>query len=190
MRFYIMRVAAAAAAVLAVTIWPASAQAHVATHSTKTVVYGFGGNCPPTNWSNPLVRPGRAFFSLPCENGVRRIHWQNWRAASAAGHATILIFNGLGFTPHSGTIRLSTVRMHRGQHLRMAVAQAGHGGTAGGIQISLAFGVGERHAAPRHRDGGNGAQLAMHHMGGRGTGIHDLRCTRADRDVVSSRLAQ
>ena len=115
MRFYIMRVAAAAAVVSAVAIWPASAQAKVATHSTKTVVYGFGGRCPGTNWSDPTVRPGCAWFSLPCENGVRGIHWQNWRAASAAGQATILIFNGVGFTPHAGTIRLSTVRMHRGQ---------------------------------------------------------------------------
>ena len=115
MRSYIMRAFAAAAVISAVAIWPASAQAQVATHSTKTVVYGFGGQCPPTNWSNPMVRPGRALFSLPCENGVRRIHWQNWRAASAAGHATILIFNGFGFTPHPGTISLSTVRMHHGQ---------------------------------------------------------------------------
>lgn len=115
MRFYIMRVCAAVAVVSAVAIWPASAQAQVAAHSTKTVVYGFGGHCPPTNWSNPMVRPGRAFFSLACENGVRRIRWQNWRAASAAGRGTILIFNGFGFTPHRGTISLSTVRMHHGQ---------------------------------------------------------------------------
>jgi hypothetical protein len=89
--------------------------AQAATATPATVVYGFGGHCPPTNWSNPLVRPARAFFSLACENGVRRIHWQSWHRSSAFGHATILIFNGLGFTPHGGTISLSDVRRHLGR---------------------------------------------------------------------------
>jgi len=115
MRSYIMRVFAVVAAVSAMAIWPASAQAQVSTHRTSTVVYGFGKRCPPTNWSKPMVRPGRAYFSLACENGIRQIHWQNWRTSSAFGHGTILIFNGFGFTHHPGTINLSTVRMHHGR---------------------------------------------------------------------------
>jgi hypothetical protein len=86
-----------------------------ATGTAATVVYGFGGHCPPTNWSDPQVRPVRGYFSLPCENGVRSIGWQNWRHSSAFGHATILIFNGFGFTPHRGTISLSVVRSHQGR---------------------------------------------------------------------------
>jgi hypothetical protein len=104
-------VAASALALATATVLPA-AQAAAAT--PKTVVYGFGGHCPPTNWSDPLVRPVRAFFSLACENGVRRIRWQSWQRSSASGHATILIFNGTGFTGYRGTISLSDVRLHRG----------------------------------------------------------------------------
>lgn len=114
MRCYILRACAAAAAALAVVIWPAFARAEVTMASTTTVVYGFGGRCPPTNWSNPRVRPSRAAFSLACENGIRHIHWQDWGTSSASGHGTVLIFNGVGFTPYPCTITLSTVRTHRG----------------------------------------------------------------------------
>ncbi len=104
-----------AVAAMALAILPGTSPAQAHTLNTKTVVYGFGGRCPPTNWSGPAVRPARAYFSLACENGVRQIRWRYWRAASAFGHGTILIFNGIGFTRHPGTIYLSTVRKHRGR---------------------------------------------------------------------------
>jgi hypothetical protein len=85
------------------------------TGAASTAVYGFGGRCPPTNWSDPLVRPVRAYFSLACENGVRGIGWQYWHRSAAFGNATILIFNGTGFTRHHGTISLSEVRSHNGR---------------------------------------------------------------------------
>jgi len=106
--------ASAAAAALALTIWPGSALALAAAPSTATVVYGFGGHCPPTNWAHPAIRPVRGYFSLACENGIRHIRWRDWRKTSASGHGTILIFNGFGFTPHPGTIYLSAARTHSG----------------------------------------------------------------------------
>lgn len=106
---------AATAALAALALAPGLPMAQAATETPATVVYGFGGHCPPTNWRDPLVRPVRAFFNLACENGVRHIQWQSWHHSSAFGHATILIFNGFGFTPHRGTIALSDVRTHRGQ---------------------------------------------------------------------------
>lgn len=105
---------AATATLAALAFAPGLPVARAAPGTATTVVYGFGGHCPPTNWSNPQVRPVRAFFSLACENGVRHIQWRYWHHLSAAGHATVLIFNGFGFTPHRGTIALSDVRNHRG----------------------------------------------------------------------------
>lgn len=105
---------AASAALAAMAFAPGLPPAQAATATATTVVYGFGGHCPPTNWHDPLVRPARAYFSLACENGVRGIHWKSWHGSSAAGNATILIFNGFGFTPHPGTIALSDVRSHQG----------------------------------------------------------------------------
>lgn len=108
-----MRIAASAAlATLALSTGLPAAGA--ATGTAATVVYGFGDHCPPTNWSGPAVRPVRANFSLACENGVRRIRWQYWHHSSAAGHATVLTFNGIKFIPHRGTISLSDVRSHQG----------------------------------------------------------------------------
>ncbi|GEM_PF-6948320 len=80
-----------------------------------TVVYGFGGACPPTNWRRPLVRPARAYFDLACEDGIRRIRWRYWHRLSAFGHGYHLQFNGTGFTPQRATITLSRVRYHDGR---------------------------------------------------------------------------
>jgi hypothetical protein len=82
--------------------------------SAPTVVYGFGDHCPSGHWSNPGVRPARAWFSLACEDGIRSIRWATWRRASAFGHGKHLLFNGIGFTPQRATITLSRVRLHNG----------------------------------------------------------------------------
>jgi hypothetical protein len=82
--------------------------------ATPTVVYGFGGKCPPTNWAHPLVRPTHAFFSLPCEDGIRHLTWQTWGRSTATGRGQHLQFNGTGFTPQPATITLSKVRVHDG----------------------------------------------------------------------------
>jgi hypothetical protein len=103
----------ATVAALALSTGVPAAQA--ATRAPATVVYGFGGRCPATGWSDPLVRPAKALFSQACENGVRRIHWQSWHLSSAFGHATILTFNGFHLIPHPGTIALSDVRRHLGR---------------------------------------------------------------------------
>lgn len=92
----------------------AAVAAPVAQASTATVVYGFGGKCLPTNWAHPLVRPTHAFFSLPCEDGIRHVKWQRWGRSTATGHGQHLQFNGFGFTPQPATITLSKVRVHDG----------------------------------------------------------------------------
>lgn len=86
-----------------------------ASASTHTVVYGFGGACPPTNWKNPLVRPSRAMFNFACEDGIRRIRWHSWHRWSASGHGVHLQFTGTGFLHQPATISLSRVRKHHGQ---------------------------------------------------------------------------
>jgi hypothetical protein len=85
-----------------------------ASSTTTVVVYGFSGKCPPTNWANPLVKPTHAFFSLPCEDGIKHIKWQHWSRSAATGSGQHLQFNGTGFTPQSATIALSQVRVHDG----------------------------------------------------------------------------
>ncbi len=82
--------------------------------STAVVVYGFSGKCPPTNWADPLVKPTHAFFSLPCEDGIKHLTWQHWSRSMATGRGQHLQFNGTGFTPQSATITLSKVRTHDG----------------------------------------------------------------------------
>jgi len=63
--------------------------------TTRTVVYGFGGGCPPAGWANPAVR---------------LIRWHDWRRLSASGHGTHLQFNGTGFTGQAATISLSAAQ--------------------------------------------------------------------------------
>ncbi len=102
---------AAAAVALGLVLGQAPAPARAAT--TRTVVYGMNGHCPSGTWGTPQVRPKSAFFSLPCENGIRHIRWRTWRRSSASGHGAILTFNGFRLVPHAGTIALSRVRAHR-----------------------------------------------------------------------------
>jgi hypothetical protein len=92
------------------------ATASAAPATTRTVVYGFGGGCPPTGWANPAMRPSLAMFNLACEDGIRHIRWHDWRRLSASGHGTHLQFNGTGFTGQAATISLSAVRSHNGRH--------------------------------------------------------------------------
>jgi hypothetical protein len=82
--------------------------------TTPTVVYGFGGQCPPTHWHNPKVRPTRAYFDLACEGGIKAISWGYWRKYTAHGHGKWLVFNGFGFTTRPATITLSEVKFHNG----------------------------------------------------------------------------
>lgn len=92
----------------------AAIAAPAAEAAASTVVYGFGGKCPPTNWTHPAVRPTHAWFNLACEDGVKQIKWQDWRRSSATGHGLHLRFTGFGFIPQKATITLSAVRTHRG----------------------------------------------------------------------------
>jgi len=101
--------------VLGLTAPVAVASAASTITSTKTVVYGFGGKCPPTGWAHPLVRPSRAMFDLACEDGIRNIHWRYWRRSAAFGHGVHLQFNGIGFTGQPAIISLSRVRTHHGR---------------------------------------------------------------------------
>lgn len=82
--------------------------------SKPIVVYGFNGKCPPTNWADPLVRPTHAFFSLPCEDGVKHLKWKRWGSTTATASGQHLQFNGTGFTPQPATVTLSQVRVHAG----------------------------------------------------------------------------
>jgi hypothetical protein len=85
-----------------------------APRAAQTVVYGFGGSCPPTNWKDPAVRPAKALFDLACEDGIRSIRWTSWRRSSAFGHGKHMLFTGLGFKLQAATIALSRVRVHDG----------------------------------------------------------------------------
>lgn len=94
---------------------PAMTVAPAIANTRATVVYGFGGSCPPTGWRHPMVRPSRAMFDLACEDGIKKIRWSSWRASSAFGHGVHLQFNGFGFIGQPATISLSEVRTHNGQ---------------------------------------------------------------------------
>lgn len=107
-------VAAVLAAAFALAGLPASSSAApVASLATKTVVYGFGGRCPPTGWTRPAVRPAKAQFSASCELGARRIRWTDWKRTSAFAHA-VIVFSAGFTTKRPGTLALSTVRRHDG----------------------------------------------------------------------------
>ena len=59
--------------------------------------------------------------------------------------------------------------MHGRQHLGVAVAKAGHGSAAAGIQVSFAARIKQGDAPARHRQRQFVLQLAVEHMGARRT---------------------
>jgi hypothetical protein len=54
--------------------------------------------------------------------------------------------------------------VHRAQDVGVAVAETGHRGAAGGVEILLAVAVDDRDAVPADRDRQRPAQLAMQDM--------------------------
>ena len=56
------------------------------------------------------------------------------------------------------------LRVHRGEHIRVAMAEARHGGAARRVEILLARGVGEVDAATPDGDGRRHAQIAVEDM--------------------------
>lgn len=63
--------------------------------------------------------------------------------------------------------QLVDLRMHGGQHVRVPMAQAGHGRATRGIDVSLALRIGQVDALPADGHRRLALQLAMKHMGGR-----------------------
>jgi hypothetical protein len=62
------------------------------------------------------------------------------------------------------------LRMHGGQHVGVAMAQAGHGGATAGVDVGAALGVKDLHALGPHGHRQGGGQLAVQHVGGGGVG--------------------
>ena len=72
------------------------------------------------------------------------------------------------------------LRVHRRQHVGMPVTEAGHRGAAAGIEVLLAGGVGDEHAAAGDGDGRRAAKVAVQDVrhGGLAVAIGPLLCAK------------